>query len=146
MSVRSIIAIVAILGAVVVLPLVLRSDRGAPAQAGAVAVGEGAPAQDAPRPRFVDLGTTTCIPCKVMLGVMDELRGRVGDSLVVEFVNVKEDPDAMDRYDVQVIPTQIFFAPDGTELFRHRGVIKVDAILAKWAELGHPIQLADGAR
>jgi len=90
-------------------------------------------------PRFLDLGTTTCAPCKVMLGVMEELRQRFPGSLIVDFINVNLDSGAMDSYGLRAIPSQIFFAPDGTELFRHTGVMRADDIVAKWAELGFPL-------
>lgn len=94
-----------------------------------------------PTPRFVDLGTTSCAPCKVMLGVMQELEGRVGTALKIEFINVKDQPDAMEQYGTRTIPTQVFFSPEGKELFRHSGVMRADAVVAKWAELGFDLGL-----
>jgi thioredoxin 1 len=106
-----------------------------------------APPAAAPRavPRFVDLGTTSCAPCKVMLGVMKELEAQYASALLIEFVNVHDQPAAMDTYGINVIPTQIFFAPDGKELFRHVGVMRAEAVVSKWSELGYPL-VADGAR
>jgi len=37
---------------------------------------------------------------------------------------------------IGLIPTQVFFAADGSELFRHEGFFGRDDILAKWRELG----------
>ncbi|PLX84252.1 MAG: thioredoxin, partial [Desulfuromonas sp.] len=34
-------------------------------------------------------------------------------------------------------PTQIFYAPDGSELYRHTGFYGREEILAKWQELGY---------
>lgn len=87
-------------------------------------------------PRLVDFGTTTCAPCKAMLAVMAELEQKYPGAMVIEFVNVQERPAEAQRYGVQVIPSQIFYAPDGKELYRHTGVFRTDAILAKWEELG----------
>ena len=39
------------------------------------------------------------------------------------------------KYDVEMIPTQIFFDADGKELFRHTGFFSKEDILAKWKEL-----------
>lgn len=120
----------------------------AAAAAPAVAVAPPAAAPPvAPRavPRFVDLGTTSCAPCKVMLGVMKELEAQYASALLIEFVNVHDQPAAMDTYGINVIPTQIFFAPDGKELFRHVGVMRAEAVVSKWSELGYPL-VADGAR
>jgi|GEM_PF-1160572 len=90
-----------------------------------------------PPPRFVDLGTTTCAPCRVMLGVMEELERRYPQAaLRVEFVNVQKDKGGLERYGVTVIPTQIFYSPEGRELFRHKGVMHADAVVAQWKALG----------
>lgn len=90
-------------------------------------------------PRFVDLGTTTCAPCRVMLGVMAELEQRYPGAMIVEFVNINDRPADAQRYGVEIIPTQIFYSPDGRELFRHVGVYRTEEVVAKWAELGFPM-------
>ncbi|MCX6645314.1 MAG: thioredoxin family protein [bacterium] len=87
-------------------------------------------------PRFVDLGTTTCRPCQMMIPVMEELRTEYAGKLQVDFINVSTDQTAARQYNVRVIPLQIFFDPSGTELFRHQGYWPKEDILAKWAELG----------
>ncbi|GAO01272.1 hypothetical protein PSR1_00125 [Anaeromyxobacter sp. PSR-1] len=75
-----------------------------------------------------------------MLGVMQDLERDYPDSLIVQFINVQERPDEAERYGIQVIPSQIFYGPDGRELYRHTGVFRADAVVAKWAELGFPLQ------
>jgi len=40
------------------------------------------------------------------------------------------------KYNINLIPTQIFFNADGKELFRHEGFFSKEDILAKWKELG----------
>ena len=42
-------------------------------------------------PRLVDLGSTTCIPCKMMAPVLEELKEYAG-GCEVEFIDVKENP------------------------------------------------------
>lgn len=131
---------------------------GAGAWAGGTACADGSPASGgacgganvgapAPLPRFVDLGTTTCAPCKAMIRVMDELEKQFPDTLSVEFVNIKDNPDAMDHYGARMIPTQVFLSPDGIELFRHTGVFPAPAVIAKWKELGYDlVAMQDGRR
>lgn len=134
---KSVVAAVVIAAGVVAIPLYLKSNGAPSAQAepppqSAVAAAEPTKAL----PRFVDLGTTTCAPCKVMLGVMAELESKYPGAFVIEFVNVQERQAELQRYGVQIIPSQIFFAPDGRELYRHTGVFRANEIIAKWAELG----------
>lgn len=87
-------------------------------------------------PRLLDLGADKCIPCKEMAPILDELATTYEDVFAVEFIDVWKRPDAARPYGLRVIPTQIFFAADGTELFRHEGFFGRADILAKWRELG----------
>jgi thioredoxin 1 len=101
--------------------------------------GKGKPAATGALPRFVDIGTTTCAPCKAMLRVMEELEQQYPGALRIEFVNVRDDPDNAAQYGVRVIPTQIFYSPEGKELYRHTGVFPTRDVVAKWKELGYEL-------
>lgn len=87
-------------------------------------------------PRLVDLGAGKCIPCKMMAPILEELKKEYATKFAVEFIDVWENPTAQDKYDVNVIPTQIFYDAGGKELWRHEGFISKEDILAKWRELG----------
>jgi thioredoxin 1 len=87
-------------------------------------------------PMLVDIGAGTCIPCKMMAPILEELKKEYAGKLIVEFVDVRENADAVGRYKIMVIPTQIFFDASGIELFRHEGFMSKEDILAKWKELG----------
>jgi thioredoxin 1 len=87
-------------------------------------------------PRLVDVGSDTCIPCKMMMPVLAELKAQYFGRLRVEFCDIREDPNAVQKYKIRVIPTQIFYDAAGQERFRHEGFISKDDILAKWRELG----------
>jgi thioredoxin 1 len=143
-----VIAVIIVIG-VVAVPLFLKSKGSAmttaPEGVQSSLPAIGAPAASKALPRFVDLGTTTCAPCKVMLGVMAELEQKYPGVMTIEFVNVQEQPDAAQRYGIQTIPSQIFYAPDGRELYRHVGVFRAEAIIAKWAELGFQFKPASGS-
>ena len=87
-------------------------------------------------PRLVDLGADKCVPCKMMVPILEELKTQYTEKFTVEFIDVWKNSGAGAQYGVKVIPTQIFFAADGTELFRHEGFYAKEDILAKWRELG----------
>lgn len=101
------------------------------------------PAQTSALPRLVDLGADKCIPCKMMAPILAEMKTTFAGRLEVEFVDVWKTPEAGRRYGVRLIPTQIFFAPDGTELARHEGFLSREDIVAKWKELG--VRLEEGS-
>lgn len=87
-------------------------------------------------PRLLDLGSTTCIPCKEMAPILEELEAEYRGRMDVEFIDIYADEAAAEKYGIMAIPTQIFFGADGKELFRHEGFYARDQILAKWQELG----------
>lgn len=92
-------------------------------------------------PRLIDLGKGTCIPCKKMAPVLEDLNKRYPDSFSVEYIDLRKDSEAADRYGVKLIPTQIFFDGKGKELFRHEGFFSADEIVAKWKQLGVEVPL-----
>ena len=89
-----------------------------------------------PLPRLIDLGAGKCIPCKEMAPILEELAEAKTDYFEVTFLDVWENPDIAREYSVRIIPTQIFYAADEKELYRHVGFYSREQILAKWRELG----------
>ena len=92
-------------------------------------------------PRLVDLGATKCIPCKMMAPILEELAKEYKGRLVVEFIDVWENPEAGKEYGITSIPTQIFYDENGEEFFRHVGFYPKEDILAQFRERG--INLSD---
>ncbi len=93
-------------------------------------------------PRLVDLGSTTCIPCKLMASVLEDLRKEYAGKMQVDFIDVNQNQEAIEQFGISVIPTQVFLDPSGKELFRHEGFFAKDDILAKWRELGVKFEAA----
>lgn len=93
-------------------------------------------ARDEVLPRLVDLGSTTCVTCKEMAPILDELSLTFADQLTVEFIDVRANPKAGEPYNIRLIPTQIFFDRQGRELYRHEGFMGRDDILITWRDLG----------
>lgn len=89
-----------------------------------------------PLPALIDLGSKSCIPCKMMAPILDELKSEYAGRMEVVFFDVREDKEAGDKYGIRMIPTQIFLSENGTEIFRHEGFISKEDILALWKKLG----------
>ncbi len=87
-------------------------------------------------PRLVDLGAGRCIPCKAMAPILEQLRADYSGRLEVTFIDVWQAPDQARAYGVRMIPTQVFYSPEGRELARHEGFMSRDEILAQWKALG----------
>jgi thioredoxin 1 len=109
-----------------------------PTTGDAVAPSAAAPVTHAPTsglPLLLDLGSTTCIPCKELAPILDQLTVELRGKVDIKFIDVTKQPQAADTYAINVIPTQIFFDAQGKELFRHEGFIPKADILAKLHEL-----------
>ncbi len=94
------------------------------------------------KPVLLELGSTTCIPCKMMARVLDQLNRDYSDRLSIEFIDVTVNRAAAERWRIRVIPTQVFLSPDGKELFRHEGFYPKEDIVRKWKELGYDLDAA----
>ena len=117
-------------------PAAHADQGGSEAAAPGARVGTGA---EPSLPRLVDLGRGTCIPCKMMAPILEALQRDYAGRLTVEVIDISDHPDAVDKYGVQIIPTQVFYSALGDELFRHEGFMSRDEILDKWRELGHDL-------
>lgn len=84
---------------------------------------------------MMDLGSTRCIPCKMMTPVMDELAKDLQGKIDIQFVDIDKRGDLAQKFKVQVIPTQIFFDKKGKEVFRHEGFYPKKEIMAKLKQL-----------
>ena len=99
------------------------------------------PAETLALPKLVDLGAKTCIPCKMMAPILEELKTQFKDKFEVVFIDVWENPDQAKEYRINLIPTQIFYDGAGKELFRHEGFYSREDILGKWKEFGFDFAL-----
>ena len=136
------LAVVAAVGVAAGAVLMLKNR---PAAAGAAAAasesavsaeGTEAPTAPAALPRLLELGADKCVPCKMMVPILADLRQEYAGQLQVDFIDVWKNESAGENYGVRVIPLQIFFGADGRELYRHEGFFAKEDILAKWRELG----------
>ncbi len=87
-------------------------------------------------PMLVDLGKGTCIPCKKMKPILDELKAEYEGRAIVEVIDLRYDRQAARKYGVRLIPTQIFYDAEGNEVYRHQGFMDKQSIKMKFAEMG----------
>ena len=79
---------------------------------------------------FVELGSVKCVPCRQMQPVMEAVGKKYGDQIAIVFHDVwkSEERQYAEKYDIRVIPTQVFLDRDGKEFFRHEGFFPEEAI------------------
>lgn len=87
-------------------------------------------------PKLIDLGAEKCVPCKLMVPVLEELRSEYKGKLQVVVIDTGKDPGAMKKYRVVGIPTQVFYDASGKEVARHMGFISKEDIVATFGEHG----------
>lgn len=85
---------------------------------------------------MIDLGATECIPCKMMAPILKKLEAAYRDRAVIVFIDVWKHRDQAPRFGIRAIPTQIFFDPDGKEVYRHMGFMSEAAIVEQLTGMG----------
>jgi thioredoxin 1 len=88
------------------------------------------------KPTVADFGARTCIPCKRMAPILEELNRELKGKANVTFTDVWASPGIAQNYRVQMIPTQIFFDAKGKEVTRHMGFMDKAAILKELKAAG----------
>jgi len=88
------------------------------------------------KPTLAEFGRGTCIPCKEMKPILENLAVEYQDRLNVSIVSVDEYRELTNYYRIIAIPTQIGFDRNGKEVFRHVGFWTKAQIIAQLSKLG----------
>jgi thioredoxin 1 len=88
------------------------------------------------KPVMVDFGLESCVPCKMMIPVMEELQTKYPEDLKTIFVHVQEQQEKSKEFGIRTIPTQIFFDASGKQIDLHVGFISTEDILATFEKFG----------
>jgi thioredoxin 1 len=88
------------------------------------------------KPTVAEFGAATCVPCKAMKPVLEEIVAEYGDKLNLSFTDVRIHTNLATKYKIVYMPTQVFFDSGGQEVSRHVGFWPKEDVLAHLQELG----------
>jgi len=71
-----------------------------------------------------------------MVPVLAQVKNMYNGKVVVKFIDINEDPEETSKYDIKVIPTQIFLDKDGKQVFRHEGFFSKEEIVKVFKDMG----------
>jgi thioredoxin 1 len=85
---------------------------------------------------LIDLGADQCVPCKMMAPILTKLQKDYKDKAAIVVIDVYKHNDQVQRFGIRAIPTQIFFDPNGKEVYRHAGFMSEKAIIEQLSKMG----------
>ncbi len=87
-------------------------------------------------PALIDFGREDCFACVEVAPILEELKSEYEGRLRVEYVEVasEENKAAAARFDVRVLPTQLFVDREGQVVFRHEGFYSKEEMLAAFSD------------
>ncbi|MGQ9859526.1 MAG: thioredoxin family protein [Thermodesulfobacteriota bacterium] len=85
---------------------------------------------------MVDLGARSCIPCKMMEPILEKLQREYRGRAAIVFIDISIHREAVKRFGIRAIPTQIFFDKEGKEVYRHLGFMSERHIAAQLRKMG----------
>ncbi len=88
------------------------------------------------KPTLAEFGASTCIPCKQMKPILEQLAIEYEGKLNVVIVEVYEQMELTRSYSIITIPTQIVFDSSGKEITRHIGLWPKEEIIAQLKKMG----------
>ena len=87
-------------------------------------------------PTLVVLGTPTCPPCVRMKPILEKIARQYAEKAAVIPIDVAIHTEQMARFNVKVIPVEVFFNAAGREVYRHLGFMDEKSILDQFKKIG----------
>lgn len=81
------------------------------------------------KPTVVEFGANSCVSCREMKPILHTLAQ--DPRIAVADVDIIKERDYISRYQIRLMPTQVFYDASGNETSRHMGTISGDEILER---------------
>ena len=88
------------------------------------------------RPVLVDFGSNSCIPCRQLRPILQEIRKEQKGKLEVLVIDIYKYQALAAQYRIQVMPTLVFFDSTGKEVVRRQGFMPKTALMEELKKVG----------
>lgn len=88
------------------------------------------------KPTLVDFGSNSCIPCRQLRPILQEIKKEQAGKLEVLVIDIYKHRDLAGRYGIQVMPTLVFFDSTGKEVVRRQGFMPKAALMEELKKVG----------
>ena len=88
------------------------------------------------KPVLISFSSESCVYCKEMEPILEELKEEYKDRVVIRIVNVNDNPKEAKENGIRVVPTQIFFNSQGEGVERHEGFMPREDIVRIFEKMG----------
>ena len=88
------------------------------------------------KPTLAEFGSTTCIPCKQMKPILEDLAAVYEDKVNIVIIEIYDNRDLASQYKIMAMPTQVMFDNTGKEVTRHMGFWAKADIVAQFKQMG----------
>ena len=88
------------------------------------------------KPTIAEFGRGTCIPCKEMKPILEDLAKEYEGRLNVVIISVDDYQALTNHFKINVIPTQVIFDSEGKEVGRHIGLWPEAEMVTKLKQMG----------
>lgn len=78
---------------------------------------------------FLEFGANSCDDCLAMRPIMDSVSNIYGPKIKVVFIDVIKNQKEAAKYNIRMMPTQVFLDSAANEFFRNEGFLELNKII-----------------
>jgi thioredoxin 1 len=95
------------------------------------------------KPTIIEFGANSCVSCREMKPILHALAQDT--RIAVADVDIIKEHDYISRYQIRLMPTQVFYDTKGQEIGRHMGKISGDEVMQRLGVSSAPTVLTPRA-